>query len=113
MDGAANFAAWSALGILLAARWSLAADARVTQITFGPQSAPTTQQTALAPPNTSPKSKYESIELGKHPPQQRNSSPTQLITSDSGVMRVVGALGVVIGCILIVRYAGKKILGLQ
>jgi len=116
MDGAANFAAWSALGILLAARSTLAAagaDGRVAQITFGPQSAPTTQQTALAPPNTPPKSKYESIELGKHPPQQRGSTPTSFISTDSGVFRVVGALGVVIGCIFIVRFAGKKFLGLQ
>jgi len=55
MDGAANFAAWSALGILLAARSAFAAaatDGRVTQISFGPQSNPTTQQTAVAPSKT-------------------------------------------------------------
>ena len=112
MDGAANFAARSALGILLAARSALAAaaaDGRVAQISFGPQSAPTTQKTAIAPP----KSQYESIELGKHPPQQHSANSTSLIATDSGVLRVVGALGVVLGCIFIVRYAGKKFLGLQ
>jgi flagellar biogenesis protein FliO len=116
MDGAANFAAWSALGIIIAARSALGAtavDSRIAQITFGPQSAPTTQQAAVALPKPQPKSSYESIELSKHPPQQRASGPTQLITTDSGVMRVVGALGVVIGCIFIVRYVGKKFLGLQ
>jgi flagellar biogenesis protein FliO len=115
MDGAANFAAWSALGIMLAARSALAAaaaDGRITQITFGPPAAPTTQQAAVAPPKTASKSQYESIELGKRPPQQK-SNPTSLITTDSGVIRVVGALGVVLGCIFIVRFAGKKFLGLQ
>ena len=111
MDGAANFAAWSTLAILLAAHCALAAG--VAQITVGPQSAPTTQQTAIAPPTSPPKSKYESIEFNKRPPQQQASAPTQLINSDSSVLRVVGALGVVLGCIFIVRYAGKKILGLQ
>jgi len=116
MDGAAIFAAWSALGIILAARSALAAtaaDSRVAQITFGPQSAPTTQQAAVAPQKPQPKSAYESIELAKHPPQQRASGSTQLITTDSGLMRVVGALGVVLGCIFIVRWAGKRFLGLQ
>jgi len=116
MDGAANFAAWSALGIMLAARSALAAaaapDSRVAQITFGPQATPTTQHAVVAPPKTPAKSPYESIELGKRPPQQR-ANPTSLITTDSGVIRVVGALGVVLGCILIVRWAGKKFLGLQ
>ena len=111
MDGAANFAAWSALGILLAARSAFSAG--VAQITVGPQAAPTTQQTTVAPPTAPPKSKYESIEFNKRPPQQHAASPTQLITSDSGVIRVLGALGVVLGCIFIVRYAGKKFLGLQ
>ncbi len=114
MDGAANFAAWSALGVMLAARSVLAAaagDARVAQITFGPQSAPTTQQTAATPPPPK-KSSYESIELGKRPPQQK-SAPTSLVNTDSSAIRVVGALGVVLGCIFIVRWAGKKFLGLQ
>jgi flagellar biogenesis protein FliO len=110
-DGAANFAACSALGILLAARFALAAG--VTQVTVGPQAAPATQQTAVDPPSSPPKSKYESIEFANRPPQQRGGTPTQLLTSDSGVPRVLGALGVVIGCIFIVRYLGKKILGLQ
>jgi flagellar biogenesis protein FliO len=111
MDGAANFAAWSALAILLAARSVLAAG--VAQITVGPQSAPTTQQTALAPPTAPPKSKYESIEFNKRPSPQQTSTPTPLISSDSGVLRVLGALGVVLGCIFLVRWTGKKILGLQ
>jgi flagellar biogenesis protein FliO len=114
MDGAANFAAWSALGVMLAARSVLAAaagDARVAQITFGPQSAPTTQQTAVTPPPPK-KSNYESIELAKRPPQQK-SGPTALVNTDSSALRVVGALGVVLGCIFVVRWAGKKFLGLQ
>jgi len=115
MDGAANFAAWSALGVMLAARSILAAaagaDSRVAQITFGPTTAPTTQQTAIAP-SPIKKSAYESIELGKHPSQPKTNANSPL-TSDSSALRVVGALGVVLGCIFIVRYAGKKFLGLQ
>ena len=111
MDGAANFAAWSALGIVIAAGSALGAG--VAQVTFGPQAAPTTQQTAIAPPTTPTKSKYESIELGKRPPQQHSNSPSSLVNSDSGVVRVVGALAVVLGCIFVVRWAGKKFLGLQ
>ena len=115
IDGAANFVAWGALGILLAARLALAAaasgDGRVAQITFGPPAAPTTQQTAVTPPPAK-KSAYESIELGKRPPQPK-SSPTSIINTDSSALRVVGALGVVLGCIFIVRLAGKRFLGLQ
>jgi len=115
MDGAANFAAWGALGILIAARSAFAAaaagDGRVAQITFGPTALPTTQQTAVASPPPK-KSAYESIELGKHAPQQK-SSANPLVGTDSGPLRIVGALGVVLGCIFIVRWAGKKFLGLQ
>jgi flagellar biogenesis protein FliO len=112
MDGAANFAAWGALGILIAARSALAAgDGRVAQITFGPPAAPTTQQTTVTSPPLK-KSAYESIELGKHSPQQK-PSVNPLVGTDSGALRIVGALGVVLGCIFIVRWAGKKVLGLQ
>lgn len=114
MDGAANFAAWSALIIVMGARSALAAaaESRVVQINFGPQTAPTTQQAAVAPPKAPGKSQYESIELGKRAAQQKNSSAPNLST-DSSALRVAGALGVVLGCIFIVRWAGKKFLGLQ
>jgi flagellar biogenesis protein FliO len=118
MDGAANFAAWGALGILLAAQSALAAaagaDGRVAQLSFGPPAtAPTSQAAAIQPvARSTTKPAYESIQLGQRGQQQR-ATPTPLLSNDSNVLRVVGALGVVLGCIFVVRWAGKKFLGLQ
>jgi flagellar biogenesis protein FliO len=117
MDGAANFAALAALCILLAARSALAVagvDGRVAQLSFGPPATAPTAQAAVNPPAArgTTKPAYESIQLGQRAQQQR-ANPTPLISNDSNVLRVVGALGVVLGCIFIVRWAGKKFLGLQ
>src|SRR5881394_2838588 len=94
-DGAGNFALIAA-SILLAVSRSLCADAPATQ----PTTMPAVTRSAL-----------ENIELGrKNSPQRTLTNPTN---GDSGMMRVVGALGVVIGSILIVRWASRKFFGLQ
>jgi flagellar biogenesis protein FliO len=99
MDGAVNFAALGALGIMLAARTAFGAVA---------EAQPTTVPVRQA---TQKKSDIESIALARQPGEQK-AAPAGAGKEDSGVIRVAGALGVVIGCILIVRWAGKKFLGM-
>jgi flagellar biogenesis protein FliO len=107
-DGAVNLAALGALGILLAARTA-----------FG-TAAPVQNDQPVAQPTTAPavarqvgvsKTEIESIELARRGGQQK-PSPTSLGNQESGMLRVVGALGVVIGCILVVRWVGRRFLGM-
>jgi flagellar biogenesis protein FliO len=67
-------------------------------------------------PTTKPaqvsKADYESIELARRAGQQKASGVT-IPNHDSSVMRVAGALGVVLGSIFVVRWVGRKFLGMQ